>query len=164
MEADMATIDLWEDNAGGLALTDRSRGAGWHGFERGQNERRLRSAPRSEFTLASDAPEFDALGEGGAYEELTRGDVEVLYEREGEANAAVHVASWTDGRIAIHARRSLGAAARWYLADPCQGGARLDGEGGEDCHEVATEERVVEGVVFRLCAAHAAPFDAETRS
>ncbi len=59
-------LDLFETNSGGLALVDRERGVGWCGFESGQNERRNREISRDEFTLASDAPCFDDLGDGGA--------------------------------------------------------------------------------------------------
>ena len=114
----MNTIDPFETNAGGLLLVDRARGAGWGGFERGQNERRNREVSREEFTLASDAPCFDSLGEGSAYEPLTAAEVEDLYEREGEANRPVLVASWEDGRVEVRRDRSIGAAARWYLGRP----------------------------------------------
>lgn len=109
-------VDLWEDNAGGLAIVDRARGVGFRGFERGQNEKRLRVRGRDEFTFASDAtPEhFDDLGEGGAYQPMAAEDVEALYDREGETNQAVRVAAYEAGRVTVRAR-SFGASARWYL-------------------------------------------------
>ena len=62
-------IDLWEDNAGGLAIVCRASGVGFCGFERGQNVTRLRVAGRDEFTFASDATpdNFAELGEGSLY-------------------------------------------------------------------------------------------------
>lgn len=109
-----ATIDLWEDNGGGLAIVCRKTGRGFCGFERGQNVARLRAAGRDEFTFASDATAFAELGEGSLYDALPADEVEALYHREGEANAAVRVASYQSGAITVHAG-SIGAAARWYL-------------------------------------------------
>lgn len=110
------TIDLWEDNAGGLAIVDRASGRGVRGFERGQNRASLRASGRAEFTFAIDAACFDEAveGEWSLYEPMTAEDVEALYKREGETNAAVRVATWRHGAITVHAR-SIGAAARWYL-------------------------------------------------
>ena len=86
-------IDLWEDNAGGLAIVCRETGTGFCGFERGQNVARLRTAGRDEFTFASDATpdNFAELGEGNLYSAMPDDEVEALYEREGEANADVRV-------------------------------------------------------------------------
>ena len=113
-------IDLWEDNAGGLAIVCRASGVGFCGFERGQNVTRLRVAGRDEFTFASDATpdNFAELGEGSLYDALPADEVEALYEREGEANAAVRVATYQDGAVTVHAR-SIGASARWYLDGAC---------------------------------------------
>lgn len=110
------TIDLWEDNSGGLAIVDRASGRGARGFERGQNVARLRAEDREEFTFAVDAPIFDEVveGEWALYEPMSAEDVEALYEREWATNAAVRVATWRDGEVTVHAS-SIGAAARWYL-------------------------------------------------
>lgn len=109
-------LDLWEDNAGGLCLVDRAAGKGWRGFESGQNLRAHRVTPRTEFTLASDAPDFDNLGDGSAYEAMSEADVEALYEHASDhRDAPVMVASWERGAVTVHPG-SIGAAARWYLA------------------------------------------------
>ncbi len=108
----MATIELWEDNAGGLHMT---RGAeGWHGIERLQNEPRYRAMPRTEATFEADARAFDDL-DGAAYERTDAADVARLREQRGEVNAAVLVATCTGGWVSIHREVTLGAAARWYL-------------------------------------------------
>lgn len=108
------TIDLFEDNAGGLHIVDRSRGIGFHGFERGQNLAAYRVTGRTEFTLASDAPAFDDLGEGSLYEPTDAADIEALYRHTGERDAAELVARWEDGEVTLLVS-NLGAAARWYL-------------------------------------------------
>ncbi len=77
---------------------------------------RLRAAGRDEFTFASDATpdNFAELGEGNLYSAMPDDEVEALYEREGEANADVRVATYQDGEVTVHAR-TIGASARWYL-------------------------------------------------
>lgn len=110
----MATIDLFEDNAGGLHIVCREAGTGYNGFERAQNRADYRATSRDEFTFASDAPDFDNLGEGSLYEPLSIENIESLYERAGETNQAVRVGTWEDGKITI-LTTNIGSAARWYL-------------------------------------------------
>ena len=110
-------LDLFETNSGGLALVHRDTLTGYVGFEMGQNERRLQVSPRDEFTLASDGPDFENLGEGSDYTPISGDDVATLYNEQGEANAAVLVASWfsdADEHVTIY-ETNLGASARWYL-------------------------------------------------
>ena len=115
MTNDSRIFDLWETNSGGLMLTERWHGKGWSGFEMGQNERRNLEVSREEFTLASDAPCFDDLGEGSAYSKMARSDVERAYAFEGRTNEPVRVASWEEGKIKLRRDVSIGMAARWYL-------------------------------------------------
>lgn len=120
-------LDLWEDNSGGLMVVDRASGRGVRGFERGQNIARLRVPGRSEFTFESDAagwadllafiderPEDERV-DGSLYRPMTAEQIEALYEREGAANEAERVATWSDGKVEIREGRALGHSARWYL-------------------------------------------------
>lgn len=108
-------IDLFATNGGGLCLVDRERGRGWTGFEMGQNQRQYRVLPREEFTLASDAPIFEELGEGSAYAPMDAAAVEALYEHmHDHRDAPVKVATWEDGQVTVWVT-GPGYAAQWYL-------------------------------------------------
>ena len=121
-------IDLFETNSGGLVLCERASRRALSGFEQGQNIARLRDPSRDEFTFAADAAGWDDLlafvdarpederVDGSLYQPLDPDAVEALYEREGETNEAVRVATWEGGVVTVHRERSIGGAARWYLA------------------------------------------------
>lgn len=145
-EATPRTLDLFETNGGGLVLCERATKRGVCGFEMGRNIARYGGGPsgrfcpkrlhlhlghdpsRDEFTFSADAAGWDdllafvdarpedELVDGSLYQPLDPDAVEALYEREGETNEAVRVATWEGGVVTVHRERSIGGAARWYLA------------------------------------------------
>lgn len=92
----MATIELYEDNAGGLTVWDPQRGHGWTGLQR---------ADEDEGTFAEHAHAM-ALGDDALWL------MDPVQSPPGEL-----VASWTDGVVTLaRSMDDVGAAAARFLS------------------------------------------------
>lgn len=110
----MSTIDLWEDSAGSLYLTDRDARTGYCGFEVAGEKPQWCAFDRTILHFVVDAEDYGQLADSEFMTPMAPEAVGILYQREHLTGQPERIAAWSAGVLTVSGK-PYGDAARWYL-------------------------------------------------